>query len=102
MRTVDISGPAGSARWQAPNVDPADGWVNLQNPITESAWVLQTGTWAGLLANVTELRIFMPDSSTASEVTGIDNVSLTPVPLPATLLFFLSGLIGLIGLKKRF
>jgi hypothetical protein len=33
---------------------------------------------------------------------AIDNIAATPVPIPATLLLFGSGLFGIIGLKRKF
>jgi hypothetical protein len=57
---VLFSGPGGSARWiAAPTpTDPIGvGWVTMSTVVDEQFWILNSGTWAGLLEDVTSLRI---------------------------------------------
>lgn len=78
---VQISGPGGSAVWTS---DPATGvtpWVTLVASLQEAEWSV-SGSWAGLLSNVTTLsiRIEHVDNSGGGDVEGIDNVRLSGVP----------------------
>jgi len=79
-------------------------WTTATADIVEADWTVTSGTWAGLLANVTslELRIevFSGGVNPPPEIEGIDNVILTAIPLPATAWFFGSAL-GLIGWIRR-
>jgi hypothetical protein len=70
-----ISGPGGSAHVA---LSPADvptcaaRWKTFQYPLTESGWVLDSGTWPALLANVQECRIDL-EFYTSTESVGLDN-----------------------------
>lgn len=77
-----ISGPGGSARWHGPPPDPSAGWLSLDAPAIESEWVIKSGSWDALLADVTELRIYMEyyNNWGPFEITGIDNVQLFGEP----------------------
>ena len=74
---VEIRGPGGSAFGSEPSDDflPVTRfWLPLSWPITESAWTVTSGTWAGLLANVTEVLI-SADVSAGNDRYGLDNVA---------------------------
>ncbi|MCC6650731.1 MAG: hypothetical protein IT348_06240 [Candidatus Eisenbacteria bacterium] len=81
---VTLSGPGGSAKVTIAAADlPAVPrlWKRFVFPIRESAWTLTSGTWAGLLANVTSMRIrgeFMDNSDNV----GIDNVARLSADCP--------------------
>lgn len=100
---ANIVGPGGDATWTGPQPDPATTWKQISAPITASDWTVNTGTWDAILADVTELNIAMEyyNNFTPFEITGIDNISLSSVPIPATALLFGSGLLGLIGIARR-
>jgi hypothetical protein len=70
---------------------------------------LESGTWAGLLANVTTFEIPIElvtndQSSPWTDIEGIDNVvlsnSVSQTPLPAALPLFAGGL-GMVGFLAR-
>jgi hypothetical protein len=100
---VKISGPGGSALWQGATPSGATDWVSLSAPIMESEWTV-TGTWLDLLSNVDalQIRIEMVDNDSGPrDVTGLDNIQLSSVPIPATVWLFGSGLLGLVGMARR-
>jgi hypothetical protein len=90
-RSVQISGPGGVAIWTGPNFGGVVDWTPVTAAILESEWDVSSGDWNNLLANVTELRVFMRDSSNAIELTGIDNVRLSAVPEPSSSALLLIG-----------
>jgi len=100
---IEISGPTGSAIWTGLTPTGITDWITVMAPLTESAWLV-TGSWSDLLSSVTELRIMIEhvdnDNSSNRDITGIDNVHLTPIPGAIWLLG--SGLIGFVGTRKYF
>ena len=60
-RVIFLSGPGGSAQWLGPFVCPGQGcstsWETFTAPLDESEWNVTSGSWAALLADVTDLRI---------------------------------------------
>jgi hypothetical protein len=91
-----ISGPGGAAVFDTgvvPTVN--DGWINFKADIRTDAWKINSGSWLPLLQNVTELKLQVEtvlSTSLPGEVSGIDNVSISPVPESSTLALFVSGL----------
>ncbi len=72
---IRLSGPGGIASVAlTPAEIPASTlvWKTLRYPLTASAWNVSSGTWAGLLANVTECRI-EAEVVNGSEIVGLDN-----------------------------
>lgn len=100
---VRISGPGGEAIWSGPAAEPNTLWKLLNVPVIESAWDISSGTWAAILGDVTDFSITMAYYTNTSpfEITGLDNVSLNAVPVPASVWLFSSGLVGLIGIARR-
>jgi RHS repeat-associated protein len=85
QREVQISGPGGSARWTAPPPAPVPSdWLTFAIPIVESNWQVTSGTWLGLLQNVTDLRIKVElfGNASGSDISGLDNVRLSGVEAP--------------------
>jgi hypothetical protein len=78
---IRLSGPGGTAVVPMPAADlPPVGriWKTYGFPLQAASWTVTTGTWAGLLANVTECRIQM-EFINGTEVVGFDNFGrLTP------------------------
>ena len=78
--TVTISGPGGGAIWTGdlPGTEPTD-WRRIVVPIDEAAWQVQSGSWAALLSQVTELRIEMElfcNLHPPDDISGLDNIVL--------------------------
>ncbi len=97
---VYISGPGGSASTFA-NTKVSSTWKTFVFPIIESNWEIKSGSWDNLLTNVTMLKIDL-EQIQGKEVTGIDNVTLSQVPIPPSLLLLSSALISLLGFRKKY
>ena len=115
---IDLSGPGGSATFlgnQPPATYPT-GWIAVTAAIAvdapPSGWTVTSGTWLGLLANVTQVQIpieLVTNSQSGSwtDVEGIDNVTLTgspastPEPASLSLMFAGAGVLGLAWLLRR-
>jgi DNA-binding beta-propeller fold protein YncE len=72
---IRISGPGGAASVPLAAADLPENnrqWQNYEFPMDQATWTLTEGTWAGLLANVTECRITV-EFVDGSEVVGVDN-----------------------------
>jgi hypothetical protein len=96
-----ISGPGGVASFRFPTSGgPSVGtWTTYSLPISQSAWNITSGNWASLLSDVQVFRIDLEFIS-GTEATGLDNVRLAAVPVPATVWLFGSGLLGLAGMAR--
>ena len=72
---IRLAGPGGSAVVPLAGADvPASAvvWKTFEYPLQENVWTMTSGTWAGLMQNVTEVRI-QADIVAGTEVFGIDN-----------------------------
>ena len=103
--SVDIAGPGGSARFLSdPTVvlPSVDNWVRVVVPLEESMWRPRLGftTWEALISDVNRLDIEIeqvvnsnPLSDAANrDQAAIDNVRLSVVPVPSSLLLVAVGL----------
>jgi hypothetical protein len=104
MMVATISGPGGEYTWVGPKADASIPWRLLDAEIVETEWTRVSGNWEALLADVTELKIGMAYYTNYSpfEITGIDNVKLDAVPLPASFWLLSAGMAGMAGLKRKF
>lgn len=99
---VTISGPGGSVFLDivtaaAPPLDGA--WHRYSATLSPAAgW---TGDLAAVLANVTSLTIKAEFHNGVSEIVGIDNIEVSPVPEPASAALLLAGLGMLAGLRRK-
>jgi hypothetical protein len=88
---IRLSGPGGVAVVPMPAANlPAVGriWKTYVFPLQAAAWTVTAGTWAGLLANVTECRIQV-EFINGTEVIGFDNfgrlsAGCPPMDMPVT------------------
>ena len=106
---IDLSGPGGSASFfgAQPSTTYPTGWVNVDASITDATtpptgWHVNSGTWQGLLANVTELEIPIElvtndEIPGDTDVEGIDNVTLkngvASAPEPSTVWLLAFGVV---------
>lgn len=75
MEFIRLSGPGGSAHVNFNTSDLPESsliWKTFTYPLNTSTWTVDSGTWAGLLAEVTECRM-MPEFYDGSETGGLDN-----------------------------
>jgi hypothetical protein len=77
-----IEGPLGRA-WAVdpglPSPPPSATWLTAKFAIDPAHWNVVSGTWEGLLSNVTSVRIFAEWVS-GGETTWLDNIRLTATP----------------------
>jgi hypothetical protein len=100
---VQVSGPGGSLVWTSPGSSVPTPWIRHTIGIDEGSWTLNSGSFAGTLADVTELKIrvrMFTNNETAIRI-GIDNVVLTPVPEPASLAVLAVGGLALLQRKRK-
>lgn len=97
---VQISGAGGTAIAYGDVSATVQGqWTHFSIPIEAYAWTVTSGTWAGLLANVTSLQIggeYIGNSSpSGAELWGMDNVRLNSAPEPTGIALLATGLLAL-------
>jgi hypothetical protein len=81
---VRIEGPGGAAWANDVRVvsPPAQGtWLHVRVMLAPEIWTLESGTWIGLLANVTSVRIFA-EWVDGGETTWLDNIGISRTPAP--------------------
>ena len=80
-----IVGPGGSAKaiYDPIPMPPNDTWINYSVHFIESNWLIESGTWAGILDHVTQFIVTMEYIS-GNEWNRLDNVilSVTPISVP--------------------
>ncbi len=55
-----------------------------------------------ILSNVTELRIYLESGWwVGAETVGVDNITLNSVPIPGAIWLLGSGLLGLLGIRRK-
>jgi hypothetical protein len=84
---VVLDGGANRARFVSTETAQTT-WTTVVVPIQEAVWVVEAGTWSGLLASVDNVQIRIElvanPGSTADDKDGIDNVRLLgPVEVPS-------------------
>jgi hypothetical protein len=110
---AQISGPGGSATFTSSIDDTVVGqWIAITAPINQSSWTVNSGTWAGLLADVTSLNLSIEDVTNIHTPTvqdpgdhdGIDNVFLgtASVPEPTSLTLLGLGIASAAASSGRF
>ena len=97
--TATLAGPGGRAIYRSPV--PGLAWSHVKVELKPQYWTVSQGTWAGLMASVTDLNI-VGDVVTGhgSVELGLDNFALvTPEPISLTLLA--AGLAGACIRRRR-
>ena len=100
-----FSGPGGTATFTGSTVPTvAAGQFATAVPMLAPNWTVAGGTWASVLGNVTEFKLQIEavfSTGFPGEVTGIDNVMLSPVHEPGGSALMLAGMAVLAGLSRR-
>jgi hypothetical protein len=77
---VFLSGPGGAAVFNGGTPTAAStGWLTVAAPLAAADWTVTSGTWSGLLANVTDLQIVIEvvgNNNSGTDIEGIDNVAV--------------------------
>lgn len=81
---VRIEGPGGAA-WandvRVATPPPQGTWIHVRIMFAPEVWTLESGTWLGLLANVTSVRVFA-EWVDGAETTWLDNIGISRTPTP--------------------
>jgi hypothetical protein len=83
---IRLSGPGGAAKFDGTTPTSATtGWVTVVAPLVSGDWTVTSGTWAALLANVTDLQIDIELVTNQTipgdtDIEGIDNIALVSLP----------------------
>ena len=81
-----IAGPGGMASWRGPRApsscpnQPTCNWTTYVAPLMESQWIVTSGSWSELLANVTSFKItpeLYGNVCCGPEISGIDNIRVS-------------------------
>ncbi len=77
---IFLSGPNGAAMFNGGTPTAAStGWLTVAAPLVAADWTVTSGTWSGLLANVTDLQIVIElvgNNNSGTDIEGIDNVAV--------------------------
>lgn len=71
---VDLVGPGGRAIAAFDCLDSSGAWRTYRAPLERARWALRQGTWEGLLADVTNLRLVVDFTESDFDTVGLDNV----------------------------
>ena len=91
---AEVSGPSGAAYYQSP-VLMNTNWTSFSVPLKQSSWSITSGSWAGMITNVTSFKIRLEAVwGGGYDSDGIDNVwvgmtnQVTANIAPAVEIFF--------------
>lgn len=89
--------------WEADIVPISSDWTSFQIQLLESDASFSSTTTASfetIMENVSRLAI-RGEYFRLDDKEGLDNVMVNPIPIPAAVWLFSSGLVGLIGISRR-
>ena len=81
---IRLSGPGGAAKFDGsiPPVTP-QSWQTVVAPLAEADWTVTSGTWNGLLANVTDMQIdieLVTNNDNNNDTEFLDNIEVVSHP----------------------
>jgi hypothetical protein len=76
------------------------GTLNLTSTVGQ--WDLFSKTWNSGDSTTATLSIFDRNTILSGNDFALDNIQLNPVPIPGTILLLASGLVGLVGIGRKF
>ena len=77
-----MSEPVGSARFTDTG-QPTEAWRSYTVILEQGFWTVQSGSWKGLLANVTDVSRNTDTLDGNSDDSGLDNFALVAVRAPS-------------------
>ena len=89
--------------WRETITPMEDEWTHFERTLSSPFWEIWYGdgrAFDELMANVTEVTV-RGESFDGYDVFGIDNIRVSPVPEPTTMILFSIGLLGLVGFNRK-
>jgi hypothetical protein len=80
---------------------PSFDWMTTSVGFTAAAFGVSDTRWMNVISNVNSIQIRLESWSGNSEVVGLDNIRLAPVPLPASALLLLGGMGMMVVVRRR-
>lgn len=101
---LEIPGDGIFIGWYSDINPPIDNWTTYNVEISESNFqvVGSSLTFNEAIQQVTMIGIWGDYLQGQTDTSCLDNVRVSPVPEPTTMLLLASGLIGLAGFRRRF